>query len=256
MGSYEPKIWRQEAQPTDPRQSLRARLPYDPRLEQLERELMYAGLLTGYDMNVLRIWRERGAHPGSVPELSHQINGDQIATDQRRREELEKVRYKRWLEHATARTEDEAERRLLREYPDSFPAWKQQQEWLQAKEKHERERQLQEEIARGRREYEERLAAEAEARWQQEEEERRRLEADRAVSEMRFAIDSAMHAVLEGEAPITSVSSGDYLYWCEHMATPAELQKLDERLSRDAAALEARARRERFLRRLTAPFGS
>lgn len=184
--------------------------------------LMASGALDGRDKNELRRWAESG-FAGPRPTLSMELQVQWEAALEPMRQErrqartrLEEKALEQWLEQAAQREERLLDARLRREYPISYCDWLAEQESLRRQAERARQEQ-------GRRKVEElkRRAA------LEEEEQRLRLERERHRAKVRCA----MRGFLIGKSELSSISAGDYVWWCEELASQDELEELNQRLA-------------------------
>lgn len=183
-------------------------------VDVLIEDLREAGLLTGYDENTLRLWKEAGAQ-GQRPELSWEIkarfDGYNLAEEQER----EQCGYHNWLVQAEKRMEAEAEAKVLREYPVSYPAHLAELAAEKAREDEERRARLKVEAA---------MFAETQ-----------RLKEEQRAQEHDIRI--RMEEYIFRNGTLNDVSPAEYIDFVEHIATQNELAALDTRLKRDVSKL-------------------
>lgn len=179
-------------------------------------------LLNGYDRNVLRQWAESG-YAGARPRLSIELQAPQLAElEERKRQRREFLAlqeaqaYQQWLHQAQQRQEAEVERLLLRQYPLSYPAHLEAVRQAEAEER----RRIEEAIRQA--------AAEAARR---EAEQRELDEVREATERERQRIHRQALAYMEDPIGAEfSLNDGEFLDWCERIATPDEVERMTEAL--------------------------
>jgi len=182
------------------------------------------GLLDGHDRNVLRHWRDGGGLR-QPPQLSIHLKQRWLSEDRHREAELQRSRQERelqalreWLEQAENRSRQDDERRLLREYPVSYPA---HLEVWRAQEEAERQERI-------------RAAAEALRQAELQRQEQQRLEAlRREIQAEDKRIDGLARAYISD--PIGTsfrLTEQEFIRWCDAIAKPELVDRMTDALDR------------------------
>jgi hypothetical protein len=201
-------------------------------------QLEAAGVLGGYDRNVLAQW-ERSGFAGPSPTLSLELQTPYADRDRQAKELAQRSAaaqelraLNNWLEQGQRLQAKAFHEQLLKEYPISYPAFLEEQRQERMRQEQEQAR-LREEarLARDRE-----LQAEQELRELQEQMEADRRELDRKV---KSYIDYPLAADFE-------LTEGEFNYWCDQIATPEQMEAVAKALQ-DARDFHAKPAWYRWL---------
>ncbi len=204
-------------------------------------QLEAAGILSGYDRNVLAQW-ERSGFAGPSPTLSLELQAPYADRDRDAKElarqavaaqELRALNS--WLEQGQRLQAKAEHEQLLKEYPISYPAFLEEQRQERMRQEQEQARRREEaRLARARE-----LQAEQERRELQEQMEADRRELDRKV---KSYIDDPLAADFE-------LTEGEFNHWCDQIATPEQMEAVAKALQ-DARDFHAKPAWYRWLHSL------